>query len=132
MGRLQRAGEIEVGGRRVALEEVSEHRPGQRFAFVMDTRLCSGVRELAAGADLLVIEATFLQRDADLAAEYGHLTAAQAARVAAECGVRALVLTHFSRRYPAPAEFRAEAAVEFGGELVVAEDLMTVRVPKRR
>jgi len=132
VGRLQRAGEIEVGGRRVALEEVSEHRPGQRFAFVMDTRLCSGVRELAAGADLLVIEATFLQRDADLAAEYGHLTAAQAARVAAECGVRALVLTHFSRRYPAPAEFRAEAAVEFGGELVVAEDLMTVRVPKRR
>ena len=132
VGRLQRDGSIEVGGRRVALEEVSEHRPGQRFAFVMDTRLCAAVHELAEGADLLAIESTFLDRDADLAAEHGHLTAGQAARVAAEGGVRSLVLTHFSRRYSEPAEFRAEAAAAFGGELVVAEDLMTVPMPRRR
>lgn len=132
VGRVQRDGSIEVGGRRVALEEVSEHRPGQRFAFVMDTRLCAGVHELAEGADLLVIESTFLDRDADLAREYGHLTAGQAARVAADCGVRTLVLTHFSRRYPDPAEFRAEAEALFDGDLVVAEDLMTVPVPERR
>jgi phosphoribosyl 1,2-cyclic phosphodiesterase len=55
--------------------------------------------ELADRAALLVIEATFLSEDSDLATRYGRLTAQQAARAAAECGVRRLVLTHFSQRY---------------------------------
>ncbi|GAA0239705.1 ribonuclease Z [Saccharothrix mutabilis subsp. mutabilis] len=114
------------------LDEVSVRRPGQRFAFVMDTRLRDGVYELADGADLLVIESTFLHADERLAVDYGHLTARQAARVAAECGVRKLVLTHFSQRYTDPGAFRAEAAEVFDGELVVAADLDRVPVPKRR
>jgi len=129
---LQRAGRIAVGERVVELDEVSAPRPGQRFAFVMDTRLCDGVYELADGADMLVIESTFLTEDAELGAEHGHLTARQAARVAAECGVRTLVLTHFSQRYTDPTAFEREAREVFDGELYVAEDLMRVQVPKRR
>ncbi|MFJ8041520.1 ribonuclease Z [Kitasatospora sp. NPDC096147] len=132
VGRLQRDGAVQVGGRVVTLAEVSEPRPGQKFAFVMDTRLCPGVGELADGADLLVIEATFLESEAHLAEEHGHLTAAQAARVAAEAGVRTLVLTHFSQRYPDLGGHLAEAAKHFDGELVVAQDLARVAVPARR
>jgi len=132
VGRLQRDGVIEVDGRPVRLDEVSEPRRGQRFAFVMDTRLCDGVYALAEGADMLVIEATFLDGDADLAWRFGHLTAGQAAQVAAESGVRTLVLTHFSQRYPDPAPFADEARRHFDGELVVAADLMRVPVPPRR
>ena len=131
VGRLQRAGSLQVGGRTVRLEEVSAHRPGQRVAFVMDTRLCDAVPALADGADLLVIESTFLEEDAALARAYGHLTARQAATVAAECGVRTLVLTHFSQRYPDPERHRDEAAAVFSGDLVVAADLDTVPVPRR-
>ncbi len=72
----------------------------------MDTGLCDGVYALAEHADLLVIEATFLESEAALAAEVGHLTAGQAARVAAESGVRRLVLTHFSQRYADPRPLR--------------------------
>ncbi|BBX16260.1 ribonuclease Z [Mycolicibacterium duvalii] len=131
VGRLQADGQVWADGRWVGLADVSAVRRGQRFAFVMDTRLCDGVYELADGADLLVIEATFLDRDRALAADYGHLTARQAARVAAECGVRRLVLTHFSQRYPDLAEHRAEAQAAFDGDVVVAEDLMRVPVPPR-
>ena len=131
VGRLQREGSLDVGGRTVRLEEVSAHRPGQRVAFVMDTRLCDAVPALADGADLLVIESTFLEEDAALARAYGHLTARQAATVAAECGVRTLVLTHFSQRYPDPERYRDEAAAVFSGDLVVAADLDTVPVPRR-
>jgi ribonuclease Z len=131
VGRLQRSGSLDVDGRTVRLEDVSVPRPGQRVAFVMDTRLCDAVPALADGADLLVIESTFLEEDAALAREYGHLTARQAATVAAECGVRRLVLTHFSQRYPDPACFRDEAAAVFDGDLVVAADLVTVPVPRR-
>ncbi|WDZ86896.1 ribonuclease Z [Micromonospora cathayae] len=132
VGELRRAGHLDLDGRRVHVDEVSEPRPGQRFAFVMDTGLCDAVYALAEHADLLVIESTFLSSEAALAADVGHLTAAQAARVAAESGVRRLVLTHFSQRYADTTRFAAEAREHFTGELVVAEDLGTVAVPPRR
>ncbi|MFE1783981.1 ribonuclease Z [Streptomyces sp. NPDC059506] len=134
VGRLQREGAAAApDGRTVRLEDVSEPRPGQRFAFVMDTRLCEGVFALAEDADMLVIESTFLDEDVSLATEHGHLTAGQAGRVAAQSGVRHLVLTHFSQRYTDPAEFARQArAAGFDGELTVAADLMRVPLPKRR
>ncbi|MFI6348957.1 ribonuclease Z [Streptomyces sp. NPDC050560] len=129
IGRLQREGEL----RGVRLDEVSEVRRGQRFAFVMDTRMCDAVPALADGCDLLVIESTFLDADAALAEEYGHLTAGQAARAAAEAGVRHLVLTHFSQRYTDPSAYGREArAAGFTGELTVADDLDRVPLPRRR
>jgi ribonuclease Z len=129
---LVRDGQITTGsGRVVTLEEVSAPKPGQVFAFVMDTRLCQGVYDLAASADLLVIESTFLTSEAALAAEHGHLTARQAATVAEESGVRSLVLTHFSQRYTDPSLFEHEAREVYTGELHVAEDLMRVPFPKR-
>jgi ribonuclease Z len=131
VGRLQREGSLATAdGRVVTLEAMSEHRPGQVFAFVMDTRLCDGAVALAEGADLLVCESTFLECDADLAAAYGHLTAAQAARLAVAAGARRLVLTHFSQRYPDDAAFAAEAG-EIFPDVVVVRDLDRVPVPPR-
>ena len=132
IGELQRVGRLELEeGTVLTLDEVSEHRPGQVFAFVMDTRVCQGVYDLAAGADMLVIESTFLTSEAALASEHGHMTARQAATVAQESGVRTLVLTHFSQRYTDPTEFEREAREVYDGELYVAEDLMRIPVPKR-
>ena len=131
VGRLQREGLLRTDARTVTLDEVSEPRAGQRFAFVMDTRLCDAVYALADGADLLVIESTYLDREAALAAAHSHLTAAQAGQVAKECGVRTLVLTHFSQRYDDLAPFADEAGRHFDGDVVVATDLMRVPVPKR-
>jgi ribonuclease Z len=133
VGRLQRDGALTLDdGSTVTLDQVSEVRRGQSAAFVMDTRLCEGVAALAQGVDLLVIEATFLEPEAALARDHGHLTAAQAARAAAEAGVRTLVLTHFSQRYPDTAGHLAEARQHFDGEIVLAQDLTRVPVPPRR
>ncbi|MEU5348179.1 ribonuclease Z [Streptomyces sp. NPDC020766] len=129
VGRIQREGALGD----VSLDDVSEARRGQRFAFVMDTRLCDGVYALAEGCDMLVIESTFLDGDVKLAVDHGHLTAGQAGAVARAAGVRHLVLTHFSQRYDDPAEFERQArAAGFEGELTVAHDLLRVPVPKRR
>ncbi|WP_067968133.1 ribonuclease Z [Nocardiopsis trehalosi] len=134
IGRLHREGRVRAAdGSWVELAECAEPRRGQVFAFVMDTGPCAAAEELAAGADLLVIEATYLAAEAAPAAEYGHLTAGQAGRIAARAGVRRLVLTHVSERYDARDEprFVAEAAAEFGGEVVLAADLDVVAVPAR-
>jgi len=131
VGELQRRGSLTVGGRTIGLAEVSETRPGQVFAFVMDTRPCPAALDLARGADLVVCEATFASEHADLAARYGHMTARDAGALAAEAGARSLVLTHFSQRYPDVDRLVAEARREFP-DTVAARDLDRIPVPRRR
>jgi ribonuclease Z len=72
--------------------------PGAKLVFVGDAGRIDDLVAEARGADLLVIEATYLHREADLAREFGHLTARQAAELARQAGVDQLVLTHLSRR----------------------------------
>ncbi len=133
VGRLLREGSLVLeSGRHVQVDEVSEPRRGQSFAFVMDTRWCEAAVALARDADMLVCESTFLDRDRDLADRYGHLTARQAGLLADRAGVRTLVLTHFSQRYgDDTAPFLEEASAVFE-EVVAAEDLQRVPLPKRR
>lgn len=129
VGRLQRDGSL--GG--VRLEDVSVHRPGQRFAFIMDTAPCTGAEELAEAADLLVVESTFADEEAHLAAEYGHLTAGAAGRLAATAGVDTVVLTHFSARYDDLEFLRSQARARAGASAVlIARDLDRIPVPPRR
>ncbi len=113
------------------LEECSVPRPGQKMAFVMDTRLCDNVFALAEGVDLLVIESTFLDSEERLAADYGHLTARQAGRVARECGARKLVLTHVSERYSEDDEPLFLEQADFP-DTILAQDLDRIPLPPRR
>lgn len=131
VGELAREGRLEVGDSVVTVEDVSEPRRGQSFAFVMDTRPCAGALELARGVDLLVAESTFLSDEVELAEKYAHLTAAQAATLAAEAGVRRLVLTHYSGRHPDESLFEAEARAIFP-DVHAARDLDRIPVPPRR
>ena len=94
----------------------------------MDTAWCDAALELADGADLVVCEATFLSTEQHLAAKYGHITAREAGRLAAQAGARRLVLTHFSRRYPDVQAFADEAGEEFD-DVVLATDLAPHRRP---
>jgi ribonuclease Z len=72
---------------------------GARLIHVGDCGETEDLVQVARGADALIIEATYLDVEAELAREFGHLTAAQAARLAREAGVKQLYLTHLSRRY---------------------------------
>lgn len=129
VGILQRNGSL----RGIRLEEVSVTRPGQRFAFIMDTAPCAGAEELAVGVDVLVAESTFSDDDGGLAAQYAHLTAGQAGELAAAGGVGTLVLTHFSSRYGDVNLLAEQARARAGGARVVAaNDLDRIAFPKRQ
>ncbi|MGF1599029.1 MAG: ribonuclease Z [Acidimicrobiales bacterium] len=130
VGRLVDEGRLETPDGTVGIDEVSEPRPGQSMAFVMDTRPCDGAERLADGVDLLVCESTFLHADVELADRYRHLTARQAAELARRAGARRLVVGHFSSRYPDNAAFAAEASAVHD-DVIAAEDLLTVDVPPR-
>jgi ribonuclease Z len=108
---------------------VGPPRPGRTVVYSGDTRPHLAVFEAAKGADLLIHEATFGEEEAARAIETGHSTAAEAARIALEAGVRRLVLTHISPRYTRDApELLAEARAVFP-ETAIARDGMVVEVP---
>jgi ribonuclease Z len=130
-GRIHKGEAIELpDGRRVEPAElVGEPRRGRKLVYTGDTRPCASVVEAAAGADLLVHEATFGEEERARAVETGHSTAAQAAEVARQAGARRLVLTHISPRYTRDApELLAEAKAVFP-ETLVARDGLTIDVP---
>ena len=131
VGELMRRGQVEVAGRTVTLDEMSEARPGQSFAVVMDTRPCAGAERLATGTDLLVCESTYQAGETQEAHDHFHMTAGQAAQLARAGGTRRLVLTHFSQRYTSLEGFAAEAAAVHE-DVTVAGDLTRVSVPRRR
>jgi ribonuclease Z len=93
---------------------------GAALAVVGDAEETSGLVEPVHATDALVIEATFLERDAALARARGHLTAAAAGRLARDAQVGELLLTHISGRYQ-PQEILAEAACHFSNTRVVAD-----------
>jgi ribonuclease Z len=130
IGELQRRGQIEIGDRLVSLEEVSVHRPGNAFAFVMDTRPCPGAVALAMDADLLVMESTYTSEYQDLAEFYLHSTAADAAKTARSAGVHHLALTHFSQRYPDSRQHFYEAQ-EIYGDVTALNDLDRIAIARR-
>jgi ribonuclease Z len=73
--------------------------PGSRLVLVGDCARTDNLAAVCGEADGLVIEATYMEVEAELAREFSHITARQAALLAREAGVRQLILTHLSRRY---------------------------------
>jgi ribonuclease Z len=123
-GRLQE-GETVSGVR--PDQVMGEPRRGRRVVISGDTAPCEMTRLVAFEADLLVHEATFLEEEADRAAETRHSTARQAAELAAAAGVCMLALTHISPRYGGKA-VRDEARAAFENT-VVPRDFDGIEIP---
>lgn len=129
-GQLQRGEDVRIGDRVVhASDIVGPPRRGRRVVFCGDTRPCPAAVELARDADLLIHEATYDNSLTTEAGERFHSTAAGAARVAAEAGVRRLILTHFSTRYSEVGLLLEEARAIFPAT-DAASDLASFEVVK--
>ncbi len=129
IGKLKREGVIEIKGKKIFLEDVSRIKRGQKFAYVADTKFCDNAIKLAEDVDLLVCESTYTENEADLAKDYKHLTAKQAAQIAKEAGAKKLVLVHFSQRYSVVDVFLNEAK-EIFENTIAAKDGDVIELPR--
>jgi ribonuclease Z len=87
-------------GRRISADDVlGPLEKGTRFILIGDAGKTDDLVEVCKDADGLVIESTYLNEEAEMARQFSHLTAGQAAELAAKAKVKKLILTHISRRY---------------------------------
>ncbi|MFZ5882257.1 MAG: ribonuclease Z [Chloroflexota bacterium] len=116
-------------GKRVTPDDVlGPLTKGAKLVIVGDTGRTDNLVEAAHDADALVIEATYLEEEAEMASQFSHMTARQAAELAVKANVKKLILTHISRRYREK-DVLKEAQAVFPN-VVVARDFDTYQVKR--
>ncbi|MBE7550112.1 MAG: ribonuclease Z [Anaerolineales bacterium] len=120
-----------ANGRHIQPDDVlGPEIPGAKLVFVGDAGRTDNLLDVAHQADALVIEATYLNEDAEMARQFSHLTAAQAAHLAREAQVEQLYLTHISRRYREQ-DVLNEARAIFPNT-IIARDFDRIKVVKEK
>ena len=126
-----------VTGKSIALADGRTVKPddvlgpwqsGTKLVVVGDAGRTDNILEHCQDADALVIESTYLDEEAEMAKQFSHLTAKQAAELAKEAGVKKLILTHLSRRYR-ERDVLEEAQAVFP-ESVVARDFDSFQIKR--
>jgi ribonuclease Z len=121
-GQLVKGQPVTLGnGRTIQPEDVlGPDVPGAKVVIIADVGRVDPLLEQCRDADVLVIEATFLEEHAEEARAFGHITARQAAELAVRANAKSLILWHVSRRYR-ERDVLAEARALFP-DAVVARD----------
>jgi ribonuclease Z len=128
--KLQHGYEVKLDdSRTVRAEEVlGSPRKGRKIVYTGDTRPFEGFAGFAAGADLVIHDATLDDSLAEKADVDGHSTPSEAAEQALQAKAERLVLTHISARYP-DAQILLEQAQKIFGNVVLAEDFLELELP---
>lgn len=100
-GRLVKGESVTLADGRVITPDmvIGDPRPGLRLAAMGDLGETASLVDLLQGVDGIVMESTYLEDEADMARQFSHLTARQAAEFARRVNAGKLILTHLSRRY---------------------------------
>lgn len=116
-------------GRKIQPEQVlGDFKAGTRMVVLGDVAETESLVNYCDQADALVTEATYLESEAEMADQFGHMTARKSAELALKANVKQLILTHLSRRYR-ERDVLAEAQTIFPNT-VVARDFDTFTVKK--
>jgi ribonuclease BN (tRNA processing enzyme) len=97
----------------------------KKFVYSSDTKYCNALLEIARNADLFLCESAVLEKDKTSATS--HLSPKDAGKIAKQCNVKKLVLTHFWPEYDLHNIFY-EARKTFDGELILCEEMKTYYV----
>ncbi|WP_213357921.1 ribonuclease Z [Chlamydiifrater phoenicopteri] len=116
-------------GTLVSFNEVGYVKHGASVSVIADTLPCKNIEELSRNARLMLCESTYLNEHKHLALSHSHMTAKDAATIAAKANAQELILTHFSARYTHLQDFEKEARAIFPNTHV-AEEFRRFPFPK--
>lgn len=127
-GELQKGKDIIWKKKKIRAKSLTYIEKGKKISFIFDTIINENCFKTAKNSDLLISEATYTKKEADLAKKYKHLTALQAAEIARKSKVKKLILTHISQRYENSEQEILREAKKIFKNTSIAEDLMRVEV----
>ncbi|MFA6118405.1 MAG: ribonuclease Z [Parachlamydiales bacterium] len=119
--KIEMDGKINIGDKTILLSDVSWVKKGDSVVVILDSKYTPKAIDIAKNAKVLICESTFLEEHKELASQYMHMTAKEAATIAKKADVNMLILTHFSARYLNLKDFENEAKTEFEN-VFIAED----------
>ncbi len=127
LGKLQQNKAIVWKDKKVQPKDATYIIQGKKIGIIADTGQCKACLDIAEEADCLICEATYMEKEAEKAEQYKHLTIKQAALIAHTSNVSKLILTHFSQRYKDLSEQEEEAKSVFP-TVTLAYDGMKVTI----
>ncbi len=134
---LQRGEEVMLDDGRIfsGKEFCGPPRPGVSMVYCTDTVYAESAIEISKEADLLIHEATYAHKEAEMAYQRGHSTSTMAAQIATKANVNQLILTHLSPRYTpgnetSPNDLLNEAKAIFPNTQL-ARDFLQINLKKR-
>jgi len=123
-GKLANGEKVKVNGKIFTPKQVmdySKKRVGRTIVLASDTRPVKETIIESKGAELLVHEATFLDKQKDKAIEAMHTTVLEASEIAKKANVKKLALFHFSARNTESEELLTEAKKVFANSIIPKE-----------
>lgn len=125
--KLAKDGSIKVNRKTIKLKDVTFAVPGKKVVYATDTRPTETTVKAAAGADILVHEASFAKKLHEIAKERSHSTSEEAAKIAKKAKCKKLMLFHISARYNNTNELLKDARAVFKNT-EVAKDGMVINL----
>ena len=107
---------------------VGPKRPGRKITYSGDTMPCQSLIDLGMNSDLLIHEATYAKKLAEVALEKKHSTSIDAANSAIKMNAKQLLLTHISSRYQDDAQLLLVEAKEIFPNTILASDLLRIAI----
>ena len=127
LGKLQQGKDIVFKDKKYKAEDLTYVVKGKKITILMDTSYTKNAILLAKDADILISEATYLDKHLDRGEKYKHLTMKQAAQIAHNANVNKLVMVHISQRYKEKEELESEARDIFPNSYL-GFDLMKIKL----
>lgn len=128
IGELARGKDIELNGKKIKFKDMTYLQEGKKVSFILDTRVNPNMEKIAKDSDLLICDSTYSEAEKDIAKEYGHLTAKQAAETAKKAKVKKLALVHLSQRYEAIPQVILREAKAIFKNTILPKDLDTLEI----
>ena len=128
IGDLAKGKDVMWNGKKILAKNLTYQEKGKKISFIFDTAVNPNMVEIAKNADLLISESTYTESEAELAKDYKHLTAKQAAETAKKAKVSRLILTHISQRYDCREKILLNEAKKIFKNTELAEDLMSLEI----
>jgi len=127
VGELAKGKDITWEGKSIKAKDYTYVQTGKKITYILDAVYDEKLISFAKDSDILICEATFTKENELDAKKKGHMTARQAAKIAAKSRSKQLIITHFSQRYKDVTPLLTEARKEFKNA-VAAKDFLEIKI----